>query len=236
MSEKRYLPKDSVKLIAWLLHFADQLGKLGGKLPLSADEIAAGQADARFLAAVLQCQIDASRFAVGWTQFKKAATYGSEPLTAWPKPFELPAEMPAVTSAGVLRRIAKLVFRIKTSTGYSEALGEMFGIVGADKKRTLAELAQMQPALEVTLDSAGHPRLRWKRRGFTGVDLEVDRGDGAGFVRLANIVSATRYLDMAALPSAGTAGVWRYRAIYRQGDDLVGQWSNEVQITVTSPV
>ena len=48
-------------------------------------------------------------------------------------------------------------------------------------------------------------------------------GIGAG-----NSVASTR------LPSAtaGQSALWKYKAIYRQGDDRVGQWSDVVSILV----
>ena len=35
-----------------------------------------------------------------------------------------------------------------------------------------------------------------------------------------------------ALPAPGTGAVWKYKAIYLQGDDRAGQWSDVVSIPV----
>jgi hypothetical protein len=40
------------------------------------------------------------------------------------------------------------------------------------------------------------------------------------------------YTDTAALPPTGQSALWKYKAIYRQGDDRVGQWSDVVSIPV----
>ena len=37
----------------------------------------------------------------------------------------------------------------------------------------------------------------------------------------------------AAMPPAGQSALWKYKAIYRQDDDRVGQWSDVVSIPVT---
>ena len=50
----------------------------------------------------------------------------------------------------------------------------------------------------------------------------MDRADGHGF----NLLS----YDTAPLPA--TAAKWKYRAINRVADARVGQWSDEVSITV----
>jgi hypothetical protein len=60
------------------------------------------------------------------------------------------------------------------------------------------------------------------------IELQVDRGDGHGFVLLA-MDTTPNYTDTLA-PTAPAK--WTYRGIYRVGDQRVGQWSNEVSINV----
>lgn len=61
------------------------------------------------------------------------------------------------------------------------------------------------------------------------LEMEVDRNDNKGFVFLANDTTPG-YLDTMAFPSTPTK--WTYRAIYRVGDQRVGQWSKPVSVTV----
>jgi len=45
--------------------------------------------------------------------------------------------------------------------------------------------------------------------------------------------SQADYLDTArGLPAPGASAVWKYKAIYRLGDEQVGQWSGEARISV----
>ena len=64
-----------------------------------------------------------------------------------------------------------------------------------------------------------------------GLELWGDRGDGKGFVFLA-IDSITNYNDPAAMPPAGQSALWKYKGIYLQADQRVGQWSDIVSIPV----
>ena len=58
----------------------------------------------------------------------------------------------------------------------------------------------------------------------------MDRGTGAfGFLAFDTIPD---YLDTAALPAPGLSAVWKYKAIYRLGDEQVGQWSDVASISV----
>ena len=65
-----------------------------------------------------------------------------------------------------------------------------------------------------------------------GVHIYVDRKDGQGFVYLAND-SQPDYLDTFPVPAGVASAVWEYKAIYRIGDDQVGQFSEAVKVTVT---
>ena len=44
------------------------------------------------------------------------------------------------------------------------------------------------------------------------------------------------YLDNSPLPPVGTSAIWKYKAVYILHDEEVGEYSDEVSITVTSPV
>ena len=65
---------------------------------------------------------------------------------------------------------------------------------------------------------------------FLGIcEIEVDRSDSKGFVMLT-FDTTPNYTDTTPFPS--TPAKWTYRAIYRVGDQRVGQWSKSVSITV----
>ncbi len=117
-----------------------------------------------------------------------------------------------------------LVARIKNHPGYTEAIGQDLAIIGAEQT---VDPGAMKPALKLTL-AAGHPNVGWKKQGMDGLEIHVDRGAGFGFLAIDTVPD---YLDTAALPAAGASAVWKYKAIYRLGDEEVGQWSD-----VASPV
>jgi hypothetical protein len=59
------------------------------------------------------------------------------------------------------------------------------------------------------------------------IELQVDRGTGW---QLLAYDTTPRYTDTASVPASPAK--WKYRAIYRVGDDRVGQWSPEVSVPV----
>src|ERR1035437_7582848 len=68
-------------------------------------------------------------------------------------------------------------------------------------------------------------------QGRAALELGVDRGDGKGFVFLA-MDTIVPYVDTAALPAAGQSALWKYKGIYLQADERVGQWSDIVSLAV----
>ena len=73
-------------------------------------------------------------------------------------------------------------------------------------------------------------QLQWKKLGFTGNRIEVDRGGGTW--TLLDIDTKPHYEDPAS-PAPGATVLWKYRAIYPDGDTVFGQWSDTGSIAAT---
>ena len=174
----------------------------------------------------------------GYTQFRDALAYGSGgaagDLTA-PVPFALPVtpvtddDPPqAITPvANGFALVASIVNRIKGSTNYLAADGEALGIEGA--VQPTPDPAATKPTLKAVLAAGGKVEVQWKKQRFTGVRIEVDRGNGQ-WVFLA-VDTEPHYVDTYTL-APGTAAVWKYCAIYLNGDEQFGQWSDPVSATI----
>jgi len=135
------------------------------------------------------------------------------------------AETPAAVAANIFGRVAALVVRIKNHPGYTEAIGQDLGVIGAEET---VDLHSLKPALKLTLQ-AGRP-VGWTKQGLDGVEIWVDRGTGT-FAFLA-IDAVPDYLDTAPLPAPGAGAVWKYKAIYRLNDEPVGQSSDVASLSV----
>ena len=175
--------------------------------------------------------------AQGYTQFRDALAYGANHaagnLTP-PVAFSLPpfpaAGTPPVTIVPVaegFKLIASIVNRIKNNTKYEVADGEALGIEGA--QQSAPDPATTKPVIKAIIVSGGKVQIQWKKLTFTGVRLEVDRGTGQWV--FLDIDTKPHYDDPAA-PAPGTTALWKYRAIYLQGDQVFGQWSDVASIAV----
>ncbi len=85
----------------------------------------------------------------------------------------------------------------------------------------------MKPILSLS-NKFGQLEILWVKGFADSIRIEVDRGDGNGFQFLTK-GSIPNYTDLASLTSQGT---WKYRAIYLMEDKHIGEWSEEVGITI----
>jgi hypothetical protein len=98
----------------------------------------------------------------------------------------------------------------------------------------LSVFGTVQPDIKATING-NRVEIGWGWNGnsaFLGLyEIEVDRNDNKGST-LLTYDSTPNYVDTAPFPTAPTK--WTYRAIYRVGDQRVGQWSKPVSVTVSS--
>lgn len=174
-----------------------------------------------------------------YTQFKKDILYGRPGLVG-PLTFPTPATFTAVPTTGtppvpitimpdVLGLAASIGKRIKNSVNYDPADGAALGLEGTTEYIPSAE--ETAPNLGKShLTTGGRVEVDWTKGRFDGVKIEVDRGDGKGWVFLA-VDTQPNYVDTVK-PAPGTSAKYRYRAIYLLDDEEYGQWSQPFEITV----
>ncbi len=169
-------------------------------------------------------------FSESVTSYKNLLRYGNgtQVLGAFPPQPQLP-NSPAVP-ANVQERFSKLVQRIKGSPNYTKTIGEDLGIE-ADTSAFDPEAGK--PVIKTAYSSGGHPVLKWKKGKFQGV--EIWKNTGSGWVKL-DTDSSPDYTDKTELPPVGQTAVWKYKMIYLYKDAVVGEWSDEVTVTVLGSV
>jgi len=166
------------------------------------------------------------------SNYKKIVRSGptGTPLGAVPTPPTFAAS-PTVVASNLVDRFRKLIGQIKKAPNYNNAIGQDLGIVGDEH---VVDPPTMKPVLTSRLD-AGRPEIIWKKGDATSIDIYVERTVGAGFTFLANDTEPN-YIDTATLPDGINSAVWKYKAIYKIGDEQVGMYSETLSVTVTRQV
>ena len=225
MAKAPFLPKDEPGKRAWLSNFAAKLSTYAATVAVAPAEVAQVQADSLFFGYVYDAHDQHTKTTRDWTAYKSALRSG-DMLGNLPVAPVAVVPPPAVP-ANIFGRASALAVRIKKHPNYTDAMGQDLGIIGAEQ---VIDYNSLKPVLDLTVQ-AGHPNIGWTKQGTDGLELLTDRGDGKGFVYLA-FDTVPDYLDTAPLPAPGASIVWKYKGIYRESDEQVGQWSDVSSLSV----
>ena len=228
MVSSYYVPTNDQGKAVFLDNLAlkiDGYSALLGLTPADVDLVQAGAAMFRY---ILDMQEAYKTFKQDLTNYKNMFRDGGPgPLGPVPVSPVMPAPPPLV-GKNLFNETRKLVLRIKAAPGYNKAIGEDLGIVGDEQE---SDALSLKPLLKSRLD-AGRPLIIWTKGSTEGIDIYVDRQDGAGFVFLATDTKPD-YLDTVDHPEGVESAVFEYKAIYRIDDEQVGQFSDPIRVTVT---
>ena len=225
MPKAYFLPTNEPGKRAWLNNFAGKMPTYAATVGVTPAEVTQLTADNLFFNYVCDAHSQHTKTTRDWTAYKHQAAHGDNlgdiPVTP------TPGTPPPTVPPNIFGRASTLAVRIKNHPNCTDAIAQDLGIIGPE---VIIDPANMKPVLYLTL-TAGHPHVGWAKQGMDSLELQVDRGDGKGFVPLT-ITTNTDYADNSPLPAAGTSAVWKYKAVYRLNDAQVGQWSDVATIGV----
>ncbi|HCN29944.1 MAG TPA: hypothetical protein DIT64_14620 [Verrucomicrobiales bacterium] len=229
MPKSDFIKRRDAEFAAQTTQFKTHIGDYAATLGLSAGQITAQAADADYFTFVLNSQDICAQCAQQWSAWKDFTRDGGAAGTPPPETPTMPAPVAAVLP-GVEKRFRALARIIKAHPAYNIAMGEALGIEGP--VQTGPDFSVFKPQLTLEL-SGGQVLARWGWQGQSAfldmIEIHVDRGGG---YQVLTYDSTPDYLDTAPLPA--TPAVWKYKAIFRVGDQRVGQWSDEASITVAA--
>lgn len=230
--KKPFMPRTEAEKLAWLKNFANKIGTYATKYNVTAAEVTDLQNSAAFYDYWFNYALQYAEYNKKLTQYKTELRDGIE-AGATPSIVPVPptfAAAPTSVAPGIFNRASSIAIIIKKRSNYTEADGQDLGIEGAEDTPSNAQTeATTKPTISVRLIQGGKPEIVWNKGKFDGIDILVDRGNNQ-FVFLASD-TFPNYTDNTPLPSTGAA-IWKYKAIYKYGDDQIGQWSDIVSIAV----
>jgi hypothetical protein len=232
MKKNYYMPADDAGRQLWLSNFASKITTYGNTLTVTLAEITSVQNDSAYFAYVFDMVNKYKENVKQRVTYKNLLMLGDShqaPIGGLPANPTL-GVAPTAVAAGIFKRIALLVQRIKNSPLYTTAIGNDLGIIGADN---IIDTNALKPIITVLLQ-AHHPLLKWSKNQMQGIRIYADR-DGTGYKYLATDTQPN-YLDTATLPDAGTSAVWKYKTIYILHDEEVGSFSDDITVTVSGVI
>lgn len=213
----------------WLKNFATKLPLYAAKYNISAAEQTDITQSSTLFTYWLNYRNQLEEFNRKIAQFKNELRDGI-PSSGSPSvvpSFPSPGPAPALSPPGIFVRASSIGSRIKRHVAYTTADGFDLGIETVTT--SAVDLSTVKPVISLQLVNAGHPEIRWTRKSMDAIEIQVDRGNGYEFLAYDQ---HPNYTDTNSL-EPGQAAVYKYRAVYIKNDVRVGQWSDEVSITVT---
>ncbi|MEW6160215.1 MAG: hypothetical protein AB1813_22510 [Verrucomicrobiota bacterium] len=207
MAKKGYIPDSEANQLLWIIHFVQVLLGLLNTLTTIT-------------------QAEANQVATEKDNFQEALNE----VTAAKAQLKSTAENKDAIRAQTLSLIRKLVRKIKLDPAYTPAIGESLGIIGPEEN---VDVDNAKPVLTGEVKPNGEVELGFNKQSFQGVAIYSRRDTETQFTFLARDTFAP-YNDNRPCLVAGKPEMREYRAIYLQGDEEVGQFS-DVLIVVCQP-
>ena len=177
---------------------------------------------------------DAARtFSPAVTAYRDTLITGAEaPVGAIPV-FAAPAAPPAVVGGGIVVRTRRLVQKIRASASFTTAIATDLGLpTGSDS--SAAPTPDLHPALDSTrasfLPGVG-VSIPWVKGRHSGVAVTGQRGAETTWQSLGDDLYSP-FIDKRPNLTPGQPETRRYRFQYKDGDEVIGQLSDIVVVTV----
>ena len=227
MAKDDYMPREEQDIAALMERFRDNIGSFSTLLGLTPAEIGNQSEDASWFRYALNHTIRMKNAGSEWVAYKNLLLTGNDaqdgPANIPPTP-SMPDPEPPSVNFGILTRFRELVRRIKASPNYNETVGEALGIIGPDAGEP--DPATLIPEISLRT-SGGQVEVVWKKGKMEAIEIQKDTGAGWQFLAMD---TRPNYIDTTPFPAP--PAMWKYRAIYTEDSQRMGQWSNVAEISV----
>lgn len=231
------IPNDEDGRKSWAENMALKFPPVGASLGFSAAEITSVVDDCEMMRFAITSSQSAAGESKARTAYKRAILDGvPQGSNAPPLPLStLPAPPAVLTAPGVIGRLRAVIARVKTSPNYNQSVGEQLQIAsGAGKSGGAsggiygAIYENAKPPFKAVA-SVGAIVLNWTKGAFDGVQIEQQRGGETAWTPLDKDFKSP-YTDTRPNLINGQPEQRRYRLIYLLDDQIVGTYSDTVNV------
>lgn len=202
-----FMPRSAGQLVLWLTNYSNRIATYGKSLGLSATEISAQQK-----------RCDEIIDAIKNDDEKQKDWRSAVRLTRTAKQQGLP-------------EIRGVIARLKVAPGWTPAIGQAMGVVGAGGQSLQpGALDAAKPKVRAEA-VAGRVHIKFTRSPFDGINIYT-RKKGEGSWRFLSRATKSPYIDPTPLAAANVAEVREYQVLGVRKDQEVGQASDVVVIPV----
>ena len=229
-----FLPNDEPGLADWFENWSNKMDDHGAEHGFSPTEIQQSKDDAMIVRNIVSGWQAIAAYRSEYSRFKKIVVFGKKDAATPDYPLLDTPALPALNGrmmAGIVKRTRSCVRRLNESARFNEAVAADFRVL--PNKPNLIAASEAQPALKLQTVNASLVEATFKKNGFVGIELEMQRGETNLWTSLARVYGSPAE-DPTPPTAPATPEVRRYRARYLKGNKLVGNYSDIVAL-VTKP-
>lgn len=217
-----FIPRGWSEFAEWFENFSGSLNLLAAKYGISAEKLAEIEADNEWVQYWIRAKFSAKILEKQLTEYIAAMVKGEigDPLLTNPS-WNLGANPPAVTPPGIKKRIRQIIRQIKAHSAYTEADGELLGIIGMARGRI--SLNEIQPKLKIETLPDYKLQIRYKKEAMDAIRIETrQKGDSW---QLATILTASPGTITVTPLVPDEVEKIEVRAVFQQKNQLAGIYS-----------
>lgn len=232
MIKHRFFPDTLAQQILWLKEFSININTFAAKYGLTPAALAALQDDIASIIYWFQVHELLDSFSQSVTAYLNEVKHGVKPGHTGSAVPTLPVfdAPPTEVQPGALVRVMAIANGIKVNVGYNEADGEALGLEGAE---VVFNPNEGKPDLTGKRTAGGLPLLHVTKGHYEGYEIwKITNGVYAKYDRSTH----ADYIDHIDLPAIGQIAIEKYKAKYLYKGEAVGEWSEEVSVTIYGSV
>jgi hypothetical protein len=221
MAENDPIPSRESDFAVFYANLAVKLPGYAVPLTLLAADVTRVTNAAPWVANIFPAVEQARNEAKEYTAYKQMVLFGDNNGTLQPVPGAMPPPTLSPILNGLVDFLRGLIAAIKTRPAYTPAIGADLGIVATPTPPPAV------PKPTGSVESLGNyeARVKFKKAGFSGVEVWCQRAGETVWVRIATD-SYSPYVDNRPPLVAGAPEERRYRLRYLDKDEPVGEFSD----------
>lgn len=225
---KDFLPNTWSGFAEWMANFTVQMAVLGAKYNLAGEQAQLDK-DNLWVQYWVQAKYNAKQQEKQLNDYIDAIVNGE---TGDPQPenpqWSLPANTPTTLPAGLKKKLRSLARQIKANPVYTQADGELLGIVGTEE----AELSPETAAPEIKLRSLANYAVEteFRKQGTDALRVEI-RHKNSSWILAAILTSSPGVFNIVPA-STGDAEQIEARAVFLVKNQPFGNYSPTYNVTI----
>ena len=229
MARKFYWPTSIAEQLILMANFLVKIPVYGATVGLTPAQVTAAEALCEAFIGAVQSTEQSKTTMQAMTQWRDGILYGEESSSATPQAPVFPVVGATLYPEGVVKRFMKLRDQIVAAPGFTTAIGEDLGVIGAETSKPAPE--SVIPVLKAETSTGYWVNLAGSMQGMDALKVEYSR-NGSDFTTVAFLTNTPQGIQITPqTPNQPEKGFIRAKFIKKSEE--VGQYSANYPVTLS---